>query len=85
MYQHTHTEQYYAVSEGKYTKGLGQLQLSFATQAEDPNSLALTGNLSLTQPSTIYSKTTTFTPRRWDAWKLEHKVLLIKANLPKQS
>lgn len=40
-------EKHYGVPKGKYTKGLGQLQLSFATAAEDVNSLALTGTLTL--------------------------------------
>jgi len=35
-------EKHHGVGEGKYTKGLGQLQLSFAIDSEDVNSLALT-------------------------------------------
>jgi hydroxymethylglutaryl-CoA synthase len=39
------SEKHNKVSEGKYTKGLGQLQLSFACLFEDVNSMALTGIL----------------------------------------
>lgn len=37
---------------GKYTKGLGQLQLSFAHGFEDVNSMCLTGEKPVTQWST---------------------------------
>jgi hypothetical protein len=40
-------EKHHGVGEGKYTKGLGQLQLSFAIDSEDVNSLALTGYFTL--------------------------------------
>lgn len=36
-------EKFNKVSPGKYTNGLGQLQLSFAYPFEDVNSLSLTG------------------------------------------
>lgn len=39
------SEKHNKVSEGKYTKGLGQLQLSFACPFEDVNSMALTGTI----------------------------------------
>ena len=39
------TEVQNQVSKGKYTKGLGQLQLSFAYPQEDVNSISLTGTL----------------------------------------
>lgn len=45
-------ESYKNVSAGKYTKGLGQLQLSFANAFEDINSISLTGKLLITQSST---------------------------------
>lgn len=38
-------EKFNKVSTGKYTNGLGQLELSFAYPFEDVNSLCLTGNL----------------------------------------
>lgn len=38
-------EKFNKVSAGKYTNGLGQLELSFAYPFEDVNSLCLTGNL----------------------------------------
>ena len=36
-------EKFKGVSAGKYTNGLGQLQLSFTTESEDVNSMSLTG------------------------------------------
>ena len=42
-------EKHHGVGEGKYIKGLGQLQLAFAIDSEDVNSLALTGIYLLTQ------------------------------------
>lgn len=42
------SEKHNKVSEGKYTKGLGQLQLAFACPFEDVNSMALTGTPTLT-------------------------------------
>jgi 3-hydroxy-3-methylglutaryl CoA synthase len=42
-----HLEIYKNTGKGKYTKGLGQLQLSFANASEDVNSISLTGNLIL--------------------------------------
>jgi hypothetical protein len=50
------------VSTGKYTKGLGQLQLSFAYPFEDVNSIALTGISQDMQSSTIFFKNTTSAP-----------------------
>lgn len=44
-------EIYKQVSPGKYTKGLGQLQLSFANASEDVNSISLTGKYNITQLS----------------------------------
>jgi hypothetical protein len=43
----THLEIYKNAGKGKYTKGLGQLQLSFANACEDVNSMSLTGSLIL--------------------------------------
>jgi len=39
----SHLEKFNNVSTGKYTNGLGQLQLSFTYPFEDVNSLCLTG------------------------------------------
>ena len=36
-------EKFKGVSAGKYTNGLGQLQLSFTGESEDVNSMSLTG------------------------------------------
>jgi 3-hydroxy-3-methylglutaryl CoA synthase len=47
MYWPIYLERYSGASQGKYTKGLGQLQLAFTLPQEDSNSLALTGTLSL--------------------------------------
>lgn len=50
---------------GKYTKGLGQLQLSFAHAFEDVNSMCLTGIKSKTQWSTTSCRTIISTLPRW--------------------
>lgn len=42
-------EEFKGAGKGKYTKGLGQLELSFAHAFEDVNSMSLTGKDSLTQ------------------------------------
>lgn len=47
-----HAETYKKAGTGKYTKGLGQLQLSFAYQFEDVNSICLTGTSRSIQLST---------------------------------
>lgn len=44
---------YKNVGRGKYTKGLGQLQLSFTNANEDVNSMSLTGTSNVTQSLVI--------------------------------
>lgn len=64
LYSETHNQ----VSKGKYTQGLGQLQLSFAYPFEDVNSIALTGICPLIQSSTISSENiTSVLPRSADS------------------
>jgi len=49
MYLLFYIEKYNNVSSGKYTKGLGQTELSFAYPFEDVNSMSLTGNKTVIQ------------------------------------
>lgn len=79
-----YSEIFNKVSPGKYTNGLGQLQLAFTYPFEDVNSLCLTGNIyNLIQSSPDYSKITTLKPHKLEDFKSEQKRLLINPNPPK--
>lgn len=78
-------EKHNNVSEGKYTKGLGQLQLSFAYPFEDVNSMALTGKNASIQPSAISCGNTTSLPPRSVGSKWGLRPSLTSPNPPRPS